>query len=298
MNTTTFVTHSGRPLPQLWIGLALVGVCWPLNWLLPGLRTHLLFFPLWLGYALTVDGLVYQRTGTSLLARSWRAYAGLFVISAPAWWLFELINVRTQNWEYVGRGHFTDLEYSLLATLSFSTVMPAVFGTAELASSMRIIRVLPRGLVIEPTRTKTLLMFMSGVAMLVLMLAWPQLFFPVIWLSVFLIVEPINIWRGYRPLTASLQTGDWRPIVSLWLGALTCGFFWEFWNFFAFPQWIYHVPWVDFLRVFEMPILGYGGYLPFGMELFALYQLVIGVFGVNRGDFVHLDPGADDHAFD
>ncbi len=39
---------SSRPVHG-WIGVLLVVVFWPLNWFLPGLRTHLLFFPLWLG---------------------------------------------------------------------------------------------------------------------------------------------------------------------------------------------------------------------------------------------------------
>ena len=69
------------------VDLLLVAVAWPLNWLLPGLRTHLLFVPLWLGFCLVVDGLTVRRTGTSLLTRDKRRYAGLFVVSAPAWWL-------------------------------------------------------------------------------------------------------------------------------------------------------------------------------------------------------------------
>jgi hypothetical protein len=40
-------------------------VSWGLSWGLSGLRTHLLFFPLWLGLILTVDGLVLRRSGTS-----------------------------------------------------------------------------------------------------------------------------------------------------------------------------------------------------------------------------------------
>ena len=32
------------------IGLVLIAVAWTLNWSLSGLRTHLLFFPLWLGF--------------------------------------------------------------------------------------------------------------------------------------------------------------------------------------------------------------------------------------------------------
>ena len=58
--------------------------------------------------------------------------------------------------------------------------------------------------------------------------------------------------------------------MSLALGALVCGFFWEMWNYWSYPQWIYHTPGVEFLHVFEMPLLGYGGYIPFALELCAL----------------------------
>ena len=76
-----------------WLGLALVAVFWTLNWSLSGLRTHWGFFPLWLGYCLTVDALVFWRKGSSMLTRNPLAYAGLFLVSAPAWWLFELVNL-------------------------------------------------------------------------------------------------------------------------------------------------------------------------------------------------------------
>jgi hypothetical protein len=61
------------------------------------------------------------------------------------------------------------------------------------------------------------------------------------------------------------------------VGVLICGFFWEFWNFYSYPKWVYHVPYLGFLHVFEMPLLGYGGYLPFSLELFAIYQFVVGL---------------------
>ena len=121
----------GRPG---WLGLVLLAVCWPLNWTLPGNRTAYLFFPLWLGYILVVDALVLHRTGTSRWARSRFGFLLLFVTSVPAWWLFEAINRRTGNWEYLGSKAFTDLEYYLLCTVSFSTVMPAVFESAELVA--------------------------------------------------------------------------------------------------------------------------------------------------------------------
>ena len=72
-----------------------------------------------------------------------------------------------------------------------------------------------------------------------------------------------------------LSRGDWRPWISLWAGALVCGFFWELWNFWSYPKWIYHVPYVGVAKVFEMPLLGYLGYFPFAMELWLLAHLLL-----------------------
>src|SRR4030042_6948754 len=152
-----------------WIGLALIAVFWTLNWSLPGL-TPWGFFPLWLGYALTVDALVFRRKGHSLLTRSPAAYAGLFLVSAPAWWLFELINLRTQNWLYLGEETFSTLQYALFSTLSFSTVIPAVFGTSELVGTYSRLKPPGPGPVIRPTPSVLGGMFAAGGLMLLLLL--------------------------------------------------------------------------------------------------------------------------------
>jgi hypothetical protein len=269
--------------------LALVLIFWALNWGLKGLRTHWGFTGLWVGYCLLVDGLVYARKGTSLAARSWRAYLWLFFLSSWGWWLFELINLRTQNWWYHGKELFTQTEYFLLASLSFSTVMPAVFGTAELVSTLPFIQRAKPGPLIKPKRPTLWTFFLSGWVMLGLMLAWPRYFFPFVWLSLYFILAPVNAWLGHRNLAERTARGDWRPVYALWLGTLVCGFFWEMWNFYSYPKWIYEVPFVDFWHVFEMPLLGYGGYLPFGLELFALFHLVSGVLKwKNLQDYIEI----------
>jgi len=276
-----------------WVGLALVAIFWPLNWLLPGMRTHWGFFPMWLGYCLTVDALVFTRKGSSLLSRNARAYVKLFLISAPAWWLFELLNMRTQNWFYIGRDNFTGLQYFVLASLSFSTVMPAVFGTAELVSTFKWLGRIRRGPRIVPTRRTSLGFFVAGWVMLALLLLWPLYFFPFLWLSVYFILEPINVRLKNRSLVQYTGVGDWRPVLALWVGCLICGFFWEMWNFYSYPEWIYQVPFVGFLHIFEMPVLGYGGYLPFALELFALYHLVMGLLRQEESrDFIQITPPA------
>ncbi|OHB79155.1 MAG: hypothetical protein A2V98_00205 [Planctomycetes bacterium RBG_16_64_12] len=269
-------SEKGWPLHG-WLGLGLIALFWTLNWSLPGLRTHWGFFPLWLGYCLTVDALVLARKGDSMLVRNPGAYVALFVISAPAWWLFEFLNWRTENWLYEGRKHFTDLQYSLLASLSFSTVMPAVFGTAELVSTFRWLRRMRPGPVVAPTRATLLVLFVTGWLTLALLLVWPRYFFPFLWASVYLILEPVNVLLGNRSLIGYTAQREWRPILALSVGCLICGFFWEMWNFYCYPKWIYQIPLVDFLPVFEMPLLGYCGYVVFSWELFALYHLVAGL---------------------
>src|SRR5439155_27078942 len=125
-----------------------------------------------------------------------------------------------------------------------------------------------------PTRGLVASLFLAGLVMLTLTLLWPKHFYPLVWGAVFLILEPINIVLGRRHFFESLSRGDWRPVVSLSLGALICGFFWEMWNFYSYPKWIYHTPGAQFLHVFEMPLLGYLGYLPFALALFVLRNLL------------------------
>ena len=259
---------------QGWLGLFLLSVCWPLNWTLTGNRTAYLFFPLWLGYILVVDALVLNRTGTSLWTRSRREFLLLFVASVPAWWLFEAINRRTGNWEYMGSNAFSDLEYYLLCTISFSTVMPAVFETAELAASFHWMARLADGARLRSTAATYRGMFLTGAAMLALTLSWPKAFYPFVWTSLVFLLEPLNGWLGRRHFMQDLRRGDWRPVASLAIGALICGFFWEMWNYYSCPKWIYHTPGAQFLHVFEMPLLGYGGYVPFALELWLLKNLL------------------------
>ncbi len=273
-----------------WLGLGMILVFWILNWTLQGPRTNWGFFPLWLGYCLAIDGLVLWRTGTSLLKRSSRKYVGLFLVSAPAWWLFELLNMRTQNWAYLGLELFTPLEYAFWTTLSFTTVLPAVFGSAELFASFDFVKRLKPGLRIGTDKRTTLIFFVIGWIMLALILIWPKIFFGFIWISLYFIIEPINVWVGNRSLADWTQQRDWRPVIALWLGVLLTAFFWEMWNYYSYPKWVYHVSWGNWLHVFEMPLLGYGGYLPFALELYALYHLISGLLGNKKTDYIKITP--------
>ncbi|MBM3990939.1 MAG: hypothetical protein FJ298_08010 [Planctomycetes bacterium] len=257
-------------------GLALVALFWPLNWVLE--QTHLLFFPLWLGYVLAVDGLVRLRTGTSLLARAPRTFAALFPLSVPSWWLFEAFNERLRNWEYLGSERFSELEYFLYASLSFSTVVPAVFESAELVRSCAFVERFARGPRFPRSgvgASYRVALAAVGAMLTAATLLWPRQCFPLVWVGPVFLLEALALQLARRAFTDELRHGDWRNWMALWLGGLLCGFFWEMWNLWSYPKWIYHVPYVGFGKLFEMPILGYLGYLPFAMELYLMAQLVL-----------------------
>ena len=257
-----------------WVGLIVVAVCWPLNWTLPGVRTAYLFFPLWIGYILIVDALVQRRVGDSIWTRSRKNFVLLFALSAPVWWLFELINVRTANWEYLGRDLFTPLQFNLLLTISFSVVVPAVFETAELIGSFGWMKRFASAQRVPATQHVFVGLLIIGLAMLLAMLIWPKIFYPFTWIALVFILEPINYWTRRPYFLKELRDGDWRTVISLSAGALVCGLFWEMWNYYSFPKWIYHIPGLAFLQIFEMPLFGYGGYIPFALELYALKNFV------------------------
>jgi hypothetical protein len=197
----------------------------------------------------------------------------LFAVSVPLWWIFEGFNEVVDNWHYQTPAVYTAVEYALLASLAFSTVVPAVLTTTELVASLRLdpLRRLPR---VEPTSAILIIIHAVGWLMLVLTLLWPRLFFPFVWLSLVFLLDPIAYLLGGRSLSWWIARRDWSPLFNLAIGTLICGWFWEMWNIFSMPKWTYEIPYAEYLHVFEMPLLGYGGYIPFGYEIYLAALIV------------------------
>ncbi len=284
---------SGQYRPQLgWVvGLALVAIWWPVSWLQVKPFSEYAFFPLWLGYILVVDTLVFQRRGTSLMTRSPRAFLGMFIVSVPLWWTFEAANEFTENWYYLGAEDYSTLRYVLLASWHFSIVVPAVFEMAELVGSFAFVWRFQRGPRLPASGLVPLGAILLGLLLGAALVFWPTYAFPGAWLFLFLVLDPINYLSGRPSVLMWLRQGDWRLVMALGMGALVCGWFWEMWNYWAFPKWQYDISFLGFARVFEMPLLGYGGYIPFGLEVYALYHFVMGIVGIVPRVYLHLADG-------
>lgn len=280
------MTHPDLAMPvekkyprHLFLGLALIAVFWTASWARFGILGAYSFFPLWFGYILTVDALVAIRRGTSLLMRAPREFAALFFLSAPVWWIFEFLNNIVLNWHYLVPGDYSAIQIIIEATINFGTVIPAVFETAELVSTFEFVQKFRSRWRMTLGRNGLWGMMYVGVAALAAVIIAPRYAFGLTWIWLFLLVDPLNALRGRPSLIAQTGRGEWRPLLALGVGVLICGFFWEMWNFLAMPKWYYTVPFFGFSKIFEMPILGYLGYIPFAWELYALYHFAWGVLG-------------------
>ena len=279
---------SGKPVKRYLLpyrgllGLILICVAWPFSWAESGAGLQYTFFPLWLGFILAVDGLVLRRTGTSLIVRSPKIMAMMFILAVPYWWMFEAINQVIQNWVYIGSNPETNLFSLIQTSLAFSVVIPAVFEVSELVGSFNFINRFARMPALVLNRQQVAIIGILGVLSLAALLTWPKYLFPITWLSLFFIFDPINYLTGMPSITANVRHGDWRLVVAFALGALICGFFWEMWNYQATISWQYNIGFFDFARIFHMPLLGYGGYLPFGLETYAMFHFVVGLLGWSR----------------
>ncbi len=283
--------HSRKPLPSPqahgfpfwgWAGVMLMLFGWyvawtRLEWLRP-IQAQTYCLP-WSGYILAVNAWCIRRSGRSLLTDHPRRFAVLFAASALFWWFFEYLNRFMQNWHYVGVSDFSAGSYFLLASLAFATVLPAVLSTYRLLLTFAVLNPGLKRLTVSKALDSGIaacIMLLLAAAALTLLGIFPDPLFSTVWFAPLLILTGLQRLSGRCTLFTPLRRGDWRPIVAAAAAALICGFFWELWNIHSLARWEYAVPYVDRFRLFAMPILGYGGYLPFGLECLAVGQMVSG----------------------
>ena len=279
-----------KPFPWWgWCGLVLGLLSWVFAWnrfpWFSQWQAHT-FTPLWISYILVVNGLTYRRTGACLLLRRPLSFLLLFPASAGFWWFFEYLNRFVQNWSYTG-ADFIPAEYFLFATLSFSTVLPAVLATREWLLShswwnKTYTHLFP--VRIPSPRLFAAAVLLASVAGLLLLGVYPNHLFALLWISPLLLLVSLQVLLKETHIFAPLRDGSWSPVLASAFAALFCGLFWEMWNFCSLAKWVYHVPFVQRFHIFEMPVLGYAGYLPFGLECSVVAEMVLKVKGLSDED--------------
>lgn len=247
-----------------------------LNFLLEIQPFALYYIPIiWLGYIFVVDALVYKIQGKSLIYNEFKKFILIVFLSIPIWAVFELYNVYTKNWTYI---NYTPVVHFI----NFTIILPAVLETYMLLKATNIFDKFKLKKEHKITNSLLFWFMIMGVVFLIIPILIPKYTFPLVWFGFFFLLDPINYLHKSPSIISHLKDRNLTIPLALFFGAIICGFFWEFWNFWAYPKWFYEIPFFGFFKLFEMPILGYLGYGPFGWELYAMYNFVVGLFSKKK----------------
>ena len=284
-DTETTIKHDQKfPLPAwFWVGLVLWGGIMFVFYAkvsTPKILVDWALVPLWWGFILMLDGIVYKRNGGQSLVRNAPAeLVAMAILSISGWMIFEYFNFFIGlNWYYPFAELIKEQDTFLLyAFIGSSAFIPMAF---EWYHFLRTIPALNskyrRGPRTEwPRFVKIILLFLAICALFYLSKNPDGLFYA-IWLGPLIIMITVMGWLGiWTPFTPIKQNGDWTVLVVFSLTWLLQGIFIEWWNHLSYQHhfvgtsnpgyWEYTLPFVDFYHVFNMPVLGYLGYVPFGI---------------------------------
>jgi len=118
-----------------------------------------------------------------------------------------------------------------------------------------------------------------------------------LWVGLIYLLDPINHRLGGPSILRDWQAGRLGRTASLMLGGATCGLLWEFWNYWALAKWTYNLPFLSGLEqftYFEMPLLGFLGFLPFAVECWVMLNTII--LGFERANLRLAEPLPDEQA--
>ena len=225
----------------------------------------------WWPYIFFVDWLVKRKAGNSLITDRFREFVALIPWSTFIWLVFEWFNLFLKDWHYVNIIPSTPARW-FGYFLAYGTVLPGLFETYELLSAYGLLKGRTRPLS-SPLKAYPLLILL-GLLSLALPLAYPRYFFPLIWGAFIFLLEPVNHALGAPSLLKEWESGSLTKFYRLLLAGLICGFLWEFWNFWALSKWVYTVPWVGKIKLFEMPVLGFLGFPPFAVECYVMMNFI------------------------
>src|SRR5579862_8961849 len=230
----------------------------------------------WTCYILIADAAVLAISGHSRLHDEPKQFARIALLSIPLWLIFEAYNLRLQNWIYTGLPSAWWLA-AFGCGWSFATITPGIFETADLIESFGWFG---RGAPIRFSRASQWAMILFGAACLLAPLVLPQdvasRLFALVWIGFVFFLDPINYASGLPSLMGDLAEGYRARFYSLFASGFVCGWLWEFWNYWAAAKWHYVFPVLQRWKIFEMPVPGYLGFLPFALECFVMYVTVAG----------------------
>ena len=255
-----------------WVGLVMFLGWLPVVWMRPEwaakLQVHS-FAIMGFGHAMLMDALAYRKLGRSIVEGRVLPCLALLPVSALYWWFFEFLNRFSRNWYFVNLEDFTAFEYIVCFSLGCATILPGVLTTAWWLGTFPCFsdRVCEGMWKVDvDSRLSRFVLTVVALVGLVGIVFIPSVAFPFLWLSPICVFVLVCGAFGERTELAPLSTGNWSRLWRWAVAMLICGFVWETWGFWLHVKWVYSVPYLHRFCYAEMPLIGFAGYLPFGIE--------------------------------
>lgn len=237
----------------------------------------------WTGLLFLLDGILHRpnrREGAAwhspIRSRPWR-FAAIYLLSIPVWLVFDWVNFWfIDAWRYHGLPEDFFIRYAGYF-LAFGAICPGMFLVADIVQRKGLAHLRCRPFDPGPAVCVTLVLIGGAMALYPFLVRDPVGSLT-LWLGWFFLLDPINERLGVPSILGDWRRGRYGRTASLMIGGAVCGLMWEFWNYWAMAKWTYNLPFLGSLEsisYFEMPAIGFLGFLPFALECWAMVQSIL-----------------------
>ncbi len=230
------------------------------------IHNQFFIFAVW-AFILFIDNISYRLKGTSLLISRTDEFCILAFWSLIISAVFEIINLRLGAWYYTNQPSDLSTRWGSWC-LQWSALLPCFFISEEALSALGLFR----GIKAKPlpvTASLVKFLYAAGGGMLLLAMAAPLLFGPLVWPAFLFLAEPVNYRFGLQSLLRELEGGLPGKTLRLAASGVSCGLLWALWNSGAGAKWGYYTQY----KAEEIIVLPLPAYLAFSVAALTMYSL-------------------------
>ena len=228
---------------------------------------------------LILDGIVYIRNSKKSMLG---LYPGITLLlafaSSISWLFFEYLNFFVgENWYYPLAGSMSKLGFNIYAVIGAATLAPTIFEVYTLLNTFPKFKARYSNGIKLPVK-KNYLKYILVLSFILLFFIpfLPNILYSYLWVGSPLIIGLVLSLKNVDHLFEKIKFGNWSPVLLMALSGFIMGFLWEGNNYLSAYHhpfesyipgyWIYNIAYVNVIHVFEMPLLGLFGYLPYGIN--------------------------------
>jgi hypothetical protein len=228
---------------------------------------HFSYPVVWWGVLLLLDAWNARRWGVAPINGNAHHFLAVTLpLSVLFWLVYELLNLRFPQWRYEGEPESTWAQI-MFGFAAYATVIPIILQFQWLLAGPAARWVLP-GWLDREVRRRPAVYVSIGIAMLAL-----PAFLRLFWVNQLMWIAPAILAAPFLSKPSNLAPSPRLAAAfagSVAVAGIAGGFLWELFNYWSATKWKYLIM-TDAAHVFEMPLVGYLGFVPFAFSTVAIY---------------------------